>query len=371
MTETTETIPPVPTTAVAEPRRLTRARDGRWLGGVCAGLGRYFELNPMIYRIGFAALSLAGGTGILLYVAAWLVMPDDGEEDSIAADAIKNHRDRPWLLVGVGLLVFAGLVALSSAHVWPSPGNLWIAAALVGAAIVWHQTGRTRIRATPPSAPNAPITPGSPNATAPAVLLPRRRSLGPIAVAVLISGLGIVALVEIATGADVDWRIVFAVAAVILGGLVAAGAATGHSVGSVIALGVVMLGLLAVALVVRVPIFAGVGDRISHPVAFTSVGSKYQQGIGNLDVDLQDVRFPVGAKHVKVQLGVGDLIVRVPDDITVEVDARAGAGQVTLFGQADDGRGVHVRTTDVGTDRLRVLVLDARVGLGHLEVQRG
>src|SRR5882672_8727299 len=135
MTETTETIPG----PVAEPRRLSRARDGRWLGGVSAGLGRYFNLSPNVYRIAFVALSLAGGTGILLYAAAWLVMPDEGVEDSIAAEAIKGHRDRPWLLVGVGLLGFAGLAALSSAHVWPSPGNLWVGAALAGAAIVWWQ----------------------------------------------------------------------------------------------------------------------------------------------------------------------------------------------------------------------------------------
>ena len=55
--ETTETI--------SEPRRLWRPRDRRWLGGVCAGLGRYFDLNPLIYRIVFVALALAGGTGIV------------------------------------------------------------------------------------------------------------------------------------------------------------------------------------------------------------------------------------------------------------------------------------------------------------------
>ena len=363
MTETTETIPP----AGAEPRRLVRAHDGRWLGGVCAGLGRYFDLNPMIYRIGFVALSLAGGTGILLYVAAWLVMPDDGVEDSIAGEAIKNHRDQPWLLVGVALLGFAGLVALSSAHIWPSPGNLWVAAALVGAAIVWWQTGGRKSR----PAIDDPAPPLSGNAAAPAVPVPRRRSFGPLAVAVLISGLGLVALVEIATGAAVDWRIVFAVAAVILGGLVAAGAATGHSVGSVIGLGIVTLALLAVALVVRVPIFAGVGDRVAHPIAFASVGETYQQGIGNLDVDLQDVQFPVGETHVKATLGVGDLVVRVPEDVTVQVDAHAGTGEVTVFGRTSDGRSVHESTTTVGTDAARVLVVDARVGLGQVEVRRG
>jgi phage shock protein PspC (stress-responsive transcriptional regulator)/FtsH-binding integral membrane protein len=364
MTETAETI----ATPAAEPRRLTRSRDGRWLGGVCAGLGRYFDLNPMIYRIGFAALSLAGGTGILLYVAAWLVMPDEGVEDSIAAETLKHHRDRPWLLVGVGLLAFAALVALSSVHVWPSPGNLWVAAALVGGAIVWSQTGARHARhPAPPPAPPAP--PGA--VLPPPPPLPRPRSLGPLSAGLLIGGLGIVALVDVATGANVDWRIVLACAAVILGGVVAAGAATNRSVGSVVVLGLMVLAVLAVAVIVRVPIFAGIGDRIAHPVAFTSVGTTYEQGIGNLNLELQDVRFPVGETDIKTTLGIGDLVVTVPKGVTVKVDAHAGAGQVTLFGKSDDGTSVHSHTTAVGTTPSHVLVLHARVGLGHLEVQRG
>jgi phage shock protein PspC (stress-responsive transcriptional regulator) len=362
MTETTETIP----TAAAEPRRLTRVREGRWLGGVCAGLGNYFDLSPMIYRLGFAALSLAGGTGILLYVAAWLVMPDEGVEDSIAADTLKRHRDRPWLLVGFGLLAFALLVALSSAHVWPSAGNLWVAAALIGGAIVWSQTGARQDRRERSAAvPGEPVPPGMPAAP-----LPPRRSLGPLAAGLLIGGIGIVALVDVATGADVDWRIVLACAAVILGGVVAAGAATNRRVGSVVALGLVILAVLAVAVVVRVPIFAGIGDRTAHPIAFTSIGTKYEQGIGNLHIDLQDVRFPTGKTHVKATLGVGNLVISVPAGVTVVADAHAGAGQVTLFGRSDDGSSVHEHTIDPGTTPAHVLVLDARVGLGHIEVRR-
>src|SRR5213083_1486364 len=125
--ETTETI--------SEPRRLWRPRDRRWLGGVCAGLGRYFDLNPLIYRIVFVALALAGGTGIVLYVAAVLVIPDEGAEDWIAVEAIKRHRERPWLLIGVALLAFAGVVALSEARGWP-------VVALAGGAIVWWQVSR-------------------------------------------------------------------------------------------------------------------------------------------------------------------------------------------------------------------------------------
>ena len=353
MSKTTESI----RTTVAEPRRLSRARDGRWLGGVASGLGRYFDLNPMIYRIGFIALALAGGTGILLYVAAWLVMPDEGVEDSIAAEAIKKHRERPWLLVGVGLLGFAAILGLSSARVWPSPGNLWVAAALGGAALVWWQvSGRGRSSAV------------AADEVAPRV---RRRSLGAPAAGALIAGLGIVGLIDLATGWHLDWRIVLAVAAVVLGATVAAGAATGHAVGSVVVLGVAVLAALALAVVVRVPLFAGVGDRVAHPASLTALDTRYEHGIGNLDLQLGDVAFPAGETHVKATLGVGNLVVHVPRAVTVEVVGRASAGQVDLFGVMHDGTAVRDRVTSIGTDPMRVLVLDARVGLGQVEVTRG
>jgi phage shock protein PspC (stress-responsive transcriptional regulator)/predicted membrane protein len=356
MTETTETI----RSPVAEPRRLERSREGRWLGGVCAGLGRYFNLSPMIYRIAFIALALAGGTGILLYVAAWLVIPDDGVEDSIAADAIKGHRDRPWLLVGVGLLGFAAILALSSARVWPSPGNLWVAAAIAGAAIVWwHSSTRDRVPSVAP-APGEPV---------PARV--RRRSLGPVALGALIAGLGLVGLIDVATRWSIDWRIVLAVAAVVLGALVAAGAVTGHGVGSVVVLALAVLAAFVVTAVVRVPLFAGIGDQIEHPVTLAALDSRYEQGIGNLDLQLGGVAFPAGETHVKATLGIGDLVVHVPNDVTVDVDARASVGEVILFGATSHGSSPHQHRLDLGTDPARVLVLDARVGLGKVTVERG
>jgi phage shock protein PspC (stress-responsive transcriptional regulator) len=356
MTETTETIP----NAAAEPRRLFRARDGRWLGGVASGLGRYFDLNPMIYRIGFVALALAGGTGILLYIAAWLVMPDEGVEDSIAAEAIKKRRERPWLLVGVGLLGFAAIIGLSSVRLWPSPGNLWVAAAIGGAAIVWWHVGRNGAPAA------APVTPGE--APPPPV---RRRSLGPVALGTLIAGLGLVGIVDIATGWNLDWRIVFAAAAVALGAIVAAGAVTGHRVGSVVALGLVVLAALVLAIMIRVPLFSGIGDRVEHPATLSALNGTYKLGIGNLDVQLGDVTFPVGETHVKATLGIGDLAVHVPRSVTVVVQGRASAGEVNLFGNTHDGRPVRENVTSIGTEPSRVLVLDARVGVGQVEVFRG
>ena len=368
MTGTTDTVTEH---AAAEPRRLTRSRSDRWLGGVSGGLGAYFDLNPVVYRIAFAALALAGGTGILLYVAAWLVIPDEGAEDSIAATALTHNRDRPWLVIGVGLLAFGSILALSEARFWPSPGNLWLAAALGGAAIVWWQvsTHRAAPRATAaadggPAAAAAAAPVGS---EAPA---PRKRSLLPIATGLLILGLGVVGLLDATGTVDVDWRIALAVGAIALGVIVAIGALTGRAVGGVVVLGLCMLAALALAFAVRVPLFSGIGNESAHPTSIAALHSSYEHGIGNFDVNLEDLALPVGRTPVKVTLGIGNLVVRVPKDVTVDVEGRASAGDVRLLGHDDNGTHVHQHVVEAGKHPLRVLALDARVGLGELKVER-
>jgi phage shock protein PspC (stress-responsive transcriptional regulator) len=83
------------------------------VAGVCGGLGTYFDVNPLVYRIGFVVLSFLGGAGFLIYGAALLVIPDEGAQDSIAADALRNHRRRPGALVGLLLVGAAGIALLS------------------------------------------------------------------------------------------------------------------------------------------------------------------------------------------------------------------------------------------------------------------
>ena len=57
-------------------RRLIRSRNDRVIGGVCGGMGRYFNIDPIFFRIGAVALAFVGGAGILLYLAALLLMPE-------------------------------------------------------------------------------------------------------------------------------------------------------------------------------------------------------------------------------------------------------------------------------------------------------
>ncbi len=136
MNETTTTTAVPPTESE---RRLLRPADDRVVAGVCAGLARYFGLDPLVYRIAFAALVLLGGSGLFLYGAAWLVIPDEGRGESLVEEAIRRHRDRPWLVAGVGLVAFGVLFGLTESHLWPDAGGLWIAALAIGLGIVWWQ----------------------------------------------------------------------------------------------------------------------------------------------------------------------------------------------------------------------------------------
>lgn len=58
------------------PRRIYRDPDGRIIGGVCAGLGAYFDWDPLIWRVIFGALVIAGGFGIALYLILWIIVPE-------------------------------------------------------------------------------------------------------------------------------------------------------------------------------------------------------------------------------------------------------------------------------------------------------
>src|SRR2546421_752756 len=67
------------TQAQPGPRRFLRARDDRLLGGVCGGLGRYFNTDPVLFRVGAVVLVFIGGIALLAYPALWIAVPtDDG-----------------------------------------------------------------------------------------------------------------------------------------------------------------------------------------------------------------------------------------------------------------------------------------------------
>jgi phage shock protein PspC (stress-responsive transcriptional regulator) len=107
------------------------------IAGVCGGLGRYFDLNPTVFRLGLVVLTLLGGAGVLVYVAAILVIPREGEEESIAERVLAKRRDHPVQLVALAVVGVAIFVLLDRAGTWPSAGGAWVLALIVGLLVLW------------------------------------------------------------------------------------------------------------------------------------------------------------------------------------------------------------------------------------------
>jgi phage shock protein C len=88
------TLPPSgPADHVGE-QRLHRALRGRMLAGVAAGLADYFDVDPTLVRIGFVVLAFMGGLAIPLYLAGWLLIPDEEGDQSVAEELLARERAR-------------------------------------------------------------------------------------------------------------------------------------------------------------------------------------------------------------------------------------------------------------------------------------
>ena len=112
----------------------------------------------------------------------------------------------------------------------------------------------------------------------------------------------------------------------------------------------------------------GVGDR---DVAVTSVANlqdNYRLGIGTLDLDLRELKLPLGTTHVNATVDVGDLHVLVPAGVALQVRGTAEIGEVDLpGGVGGDGRNVESNVFETGP---RVLVIDAHTSLGSVRIER-
>jgi phage shock protein C len=73
-----------------ETRRILRSRNERMIAGVAGGLATYFNIDPLIVRLGFVLLSMVNGIGLMLYLVLWLLLPN---EDSVAADSRGQVRE--------------------------------------------------------------------------------------------------------------------------------------------------------------------------------------------------------------------------------------------------------------------------------------
>ena len=347
-TEEQRTAPTEPAPPAA--RRLYRSRSDRVIGGVCGGLAKYFGIDAVIVRIVAVVAAFFGGAGILAYIAAMLLVPD---EDGASMVERPGMRGRLATLVGVVLLVAAAGAFLPWGWNWGGGGDWWFGGWLFFTALlavvaygVWSviqgREPRPRGDGASGRAPPAPRQRAARRLRHPG---PRRR-------------LGRGRRRGRRRGRPGHRR----------PGRMLAVAAFVRPVRWLIAPALALALPLAVVSAANIDVDNSIGERHYRPLTVSEVRDSYELGMGSLEVDLRGVDFPAGDRRLKMKVGVGEAVLLVPDNVCVASEAQVGVGAVDVFTQSNGG-------VDVDWDDLRVakpdmarIVLDANVGIGHLRV---
>ncbi len=148
---------------------IHRDTGRRWFGGVCAGIAGRFDVDPLLIRAAAIALTIAGGIGIPIYLALWLLLPD--QHGVILAERSLRHGDA-WatvLAVVTAVVVVGGLLSIGAGGD-PWGGSWWLLIPV--GIVVWVLANRSR--ATPPgpwaaqtATPPPPPPGGTPMSTPP------------------------------------------------------------------------------------------------------------------------------------------------------------------------------------------------------------
>jgi len=126
-------------------RDLRRDPENGMVAGVCEGLGRRLDIDPLLLRIVFGATTLASGLGLVAYALAWILVPAKSDEPAaFSADALPTQRNRRAALevgLGVGCLVIALLLTFREAGLPFSDALTWpFVLVAAGGALIWRQS---------------------------------------------------------------------------------------------------------------------------------------------------------------------------------------------------------------------------------------
>ncbi|MGN9759326.1 PspC domain-containing protein [Streptomyces sp. SD31] len=386
--------------ALDPPRKFRRDRRYKMLAGVCAGLGRQCDMDPVIFRITLAVLSATGGIGLIFYGFAWLFVPYDDEDENevrkLLTGRVDGHALTAVLFALVGCGVFLTLLKNGGVLAFAVVLSL-----LVAGAGYW-----SRHRATPDPDPLAAqaVADAPPEAQAPPVPSaypswwrdpivkdgthdggtgylwgPRDSRDRDIAAAVNISlgttwssrqdirarrphqpkprgprGIGgwvfLLALLAGALGTSATWenhalgtslQTGLSCALLVFGVGIAVSAFLGRTGAGSIFLAIITAGLLAASAALPKDISTHWIERNWRPAAVADVQPQYDLGSGVGTLDLSRLELTEDQTvTTRADVGVGRLKVIVPKDVTVELSIDVGVGDIQLPG--DDEQDVDV-----------------------------
>lgn len=360
----------MPNPAVTRPT-LRRDADRRLLLGVCAGIARVLDTDPVIVRAAWIVIGLfTGPLALIAYVAAAIIVPRDDGRMLLGGEPPDRRETR----LGWAGVVVASILLLASA---PNFHGFWIdqpfsspllIVALIGGVIVLARANAERSRdekaaatatmsapaQTPADVPGAPDAPGAastavtevtevvparvmgsgsaapptieydvtpPQDPPPPFKAPRGSSIFLRVAGAVVAGAAIAVVLD--AGGAIDLRATGV--AILLGvgalgaGVTAAVAAGRRGTGPTLALGIVLALTAAGVAAIGPQLDDGVGYRSYRPATAADIQPEYRLGLGYLELDLRDTVLPAGTTtSVKTDLGAGQIELRVPDDVQVQ-----------------------------------------------------
>lgn len=347
------------------PGRLLRRRTtDRVIGGVAGGLGDYFNVDPLLIRIGFVGLMLFGGAGVVLYLIAWLFVPAEGQDASFVEGVLRRVGLTTVRVITIGLVGVVLLLLINSWNMrYDVPGDggwLWALAVIVVGFLLIRRRD---------AFPAASAVASAPAAIAPtrAPTPPRPRS--PLALytyGALLLSIGLLALVSQVAEVSVSPGQFFGAALAVLGIGLVVGAWWGRA-RILILVALLLTPMAIVASFITAPLEGGIGDHRYTPVTAAEVRDEYRSLGGRLILDLTDLKTSPHTVHISASVAVGQLVVILPENATVELRTRVGAGDSVVLGSQDVG-------TSLDSSYVRhhfnpiSYVLDLETGIGQVFV---
>ncbi len=358
--------------------RLRRSVTDRKVAGVAGGLARHLDIDPVILRVAFVVLAFFGGAGLILYGAAWALVP---EEDHERAAVDLDERSRTVALVALTVIAALALVGDSWGASFWFPWPLIVVASVVG--LVWLAVGSRGRPVTPEPEVDpetgeplpAATSVGGPTDSYPASYAAPRprdpRKRGPLlfwfTLALIAFALGILGIVDLA-GVPVVDAAYPALALGVTGVMLLVGSVMGR------AGGLILVGLVAsMALVGTTVADRWDGDTVEvKPTSAADVQDSYSIERGDLVVDLSDVSDvdALDGRTISVSGDAGRLEIVVPAEADVEVEASMdGPGGYDLFGAQGGGIDwTRSASHDADEAGAPTLTIDAELAVGEIDV---
>jgi phage shock protein PspC (stress-responsive transcriptional regulator)/FtsH-binding integral membrane protein len=351
----------------APARLLRRSRTDRVAAGVAGGLGEYFGLDPVLFRVLFAVSAFFGGAGVLGYVLAWAAIPDEGTQRA-AVDgwvaALRRRRIPVWLVAAI-----AGVILWCVAFSWWAPGPFFpVLVVVVLLVVLFGRRNPAQVPPTSPAPPTAPVPPtssdepGSPAASAvslekdpvassaPMPPAPdwvssarqwideskrasreRRRRAFPIRIATLLTlvvTLIVLGIADAASGIRLPvyfWCVGAIVAAGLLVGMVLRRTPWSMAPLLIPALaGMIAFGNSGASL------HDGVGQKTWSPTSASELHGSYRLAFGDAVLDLRDLPSLDVPRSVDITLAAGQVEIKLPPTLNATVYGNVRLGQIEI-----------------------------------------